>query len=118
MNPLVACGRLLSRAFVNGLCNVSSCPATATAAAESGKDSSGREDDSPGREERRNAKSVSLTKGELFLLTAISGFPKDLSVGVTRPFGRFGRFGDDAFFVASHPISDVIGEMSHPFFIG
>ena len=105
MQSVLLYGRILSRAIAKGIYDVSSStPSSAntniqqpnlTTAASSGYSS-------------QDSLAKSATQGRnVRFLTAVSGFPKNRGnlIDKVKP----GKFGDDAYFIAKHTTSEVIG---------
>ena len=90
--------RYFSRALISGVYN--------NASANSGSSQSSKSSSAPATGNSLPLSLKKSTTNSLRLLTAVSGFSK--RQGLDRV--KSGKFGDDAYFVASDQLGDVIGK--------
>ena len=99
MQSVLACGRLLSRAFINGVLNVSNGTSVP------GQTSAQITTSSASKDNTSSSNSPLLDASKcLKFITAVSGVAKYQSS--IRP----GKFGDDAFFLASYSKGKILGK--------
>ena len=110
MQTAVACTRLLSRAFLNGIYNrnasqtASGLPSSRT---DNGQSGNAGDRDTKSAEQYCSSESrdTSLLQKPK-IISAISGIPKNISMRRLNPF----QFGDDSCFVSHHSSGDVLGK--------
>ena len=110
MQTAVACTRLISRAFLNGIYNRNASQTASGLPASRNENGHSENSGECGPKSTGNSSSNEARDKSLFqkprIVSAISGIPKNISMRRLNPF----QFGDDSCFVSHHCSGDALGK--------